>query len=446
MKKRYNYRAYPTARQEQALARLFGCCRVVFNETILTRQRAFEAGLPMTSSEVQSFVITYAKAHHQPWFAEVASGPLIQAKADADTAYSNWFASRAGTRKGPKVGFPRLKTKHSGARSARFVMSRDAVRVTDLGGGHATLRLPKIGQVRFRLSRPLPSAPSSVTITRASDGAYKVSFVVDVRPVEIQVANPDRHAGLDVGLNDFAAIVCSDGTREKISNPRHLRQAERRLRRQQRALSRKQGPDRRTGQQPSNNWRKQQAVVARTHTRVKDTRTEFQHTLVLRLARENQTCSVEALNTRGLVRSGAHNAQGRGLRRAMHDAAWGAFLHLLSDVMQDRCVSVNPAGTSQVCSQCGYLPAKRKGLGVRIWTCAGCGAVLDRDYNAATNILTLGGQAHGTAGRAEPGRQSVESLWSSQALATVSAVAKPAPALPVALKQEPTGPAAGMAA
>lgn len=389
MKKRYNYRAYPTAREQERLARLFGCVRTVYNDALDLYQSAHEAGLQRPStSVVQSHVVTYAKAHHRPYLADVALGPLIQAVRDVDRAYKNFFASIAGTRKGPRIGAPRRKNKFA-RQSARFMCGRDAVRLTDLGGGKAVVRIPKVGDVRLAYSRPLPCDPTSVTIVRTKDGVYEVSFVVEVEPVSVEVLH-QRSVGVDLGLDCFAALVYSDGTREKIANPRHLRAATRRLKRAQRVLSRRQSPDRRTHTKASQNWRKQKVKVARIHASVRNRRTDFHRKQALALA-GNQTVVVENLNIAGLARSGARNAQGRGLRRSIHDAGWSAFLSVCAAKMGDRLILVDPRFTSQTCSVCGVLDGP-KPLRVRTWTCD-CGARLDRDYNAAVNIMVAAGLA-----------------------------------------------------
>jgi len=445
MRKRYNYRAYPTPVQRRALARLFGCVRVVYNDTIADRQMVYETGLHLVEEPApprpdgkprtrrsftanrQTALITFAKDHHRPWLTQVASGPLIQAIADADRAYRNFFDSAAGKRKGAKVGFPRFKTRHGGKHSAGFMFSRDALRLTVGENDNATLRVPKVGDLRLAWSRDLPAPPSSVTITANPDGTYEVSFVVDAPAGDVEPdAGAPVMAGVDLGLADYAIIARSDGTREKVPNPRHLRHAQRRLAREQKALSRKQGPDRRTGQRPSHGWRRQAQVVARQHAKVTAARTDFQRKLALRLARETQTVAVEKLNVHGLARSGGSKAQGRGLRRSVHDAAWSAFVVRLREKMGDRLIEVPAALTSQVCGVCGTLDGP-KPLHVRTWTCHDCGALLDRDFNAAVNI--------GTAGLAESGQHLAdERVWRHQAL-----VGAQAPTKPASVKHQPTG-------
>ena len=405
MKKRYAYRAYPTPGQQKSAARLFGCCRVVFNDFIAARELAHSNNLPFESATtLQARLLTQAKrTPERAWLARVSSVALQQAVRDAERAYRNFFDSLSGKRKGPKVGRPRFK-KRRGRQSARFTAAA-AFTVRQTTHGVGKVFLPKIGWVRFVLSRPLPADPSSVTIMLNADGTYEVSFVVEVSVTATVVENPGRVAGIDLGLIDFASVVYSDGTREKITNPRHLKKAQKRLTRAQRALARKVGPDKRTRHQPSNNWRKQSRRVARVHADVAHVRTDFQRKLVSRLNHENQVVVVEQLKVKNMSKSargtvsqpGKRVRQKAGLNRSILDAAWGQFLRILVEVLgEGRGVLVNPAGTSQQCSGCGWTPPKgtpRKGLSVREWDCPGCGARLDRDYNAALNIMVAAGLA-----------------------------------------------------
>ncbi|MPV51047.1 IS200/IS605 family element transposase accessory protein TnpB [Pseudactinotalea sp. HY160] len=389
MKKRYTYRAYPTAGQRQMLARTFGCARVVFNDFLAERDRLHREGLHQSVGfgETAKLVTTLAKqTPERAWLSEVSNTPLQQSARDADRAYRNWFNSLAGKRKGPRMGKPRFKSRHDRTQKARFTRNCGfTVRGTTHGVAH--VRIPKVGWVRFALSRDLPSDPSSVTVIKEADNTYRVSFVVDTEPAPTSPANPGRAASLDLGLSDYAAIAYSNGTREKIANPRHLRARERKLTRAQRALSRKT--------RGSNNRDRARIKVARQHRKVREARTDFHHQLAARLIRENQTVAVEALNVVGLSRAGAKGRRGSGLRKSVADAGWGAFLRILEDKATEHgrtYTPVNPAHTSQTCSVCATLDGP-KPLGVRVWTCAVCGTRLDRDYNAAVNILVAAGLA-----------------------------------------------------
>jgi putative transposase len=386
VKKRYSYRAYPTPGQERALARTFGCVRVVFNDAVAAQRAAYETtGKSLAGAALSAQLAAAKKTPEREWLSKVSSVPLQQAVGDADKALRSFFDSIAGRRKGKRVNPPKFKNKHS-RQAARFTRNA-GFKVRETTHGVGLVRLSKVGDVRFALSRALPSAPGSVTVTRDPDGRYFLSFVVEVEPAVQAPQHPGRAAALDLGLTDFAAIVYSDGTREKIANPRHLARAKKRLTRAQRDLARKG--------KGSNNRAKARVRVAREHAKVRNSRLDFHHQLSTRIVRENQTVAVEKLGVVGLARSGAKNAQGRGLRRSVSDVGWGQFLALLADKSAEYergFAAVNPAYTSQVCSVCGVLDGP-KPLGIREWQCGGCAAHLDRDFNAAVNILVAAGQA-----------------------------------------------------
>ena len=239
------------------------------------------------------------------------------------------------------------------------------------GATERGVRLAKIGDVRLRWSRPLPTTPSSCTVILDAAGRCFVSFVVEVPATPLPPAAGE--VGIDLGLTRFATLDSG----EVIANPRPLRQRERRLKAAQRALSRKR--------KGSANREQARKRVARLHARVTDARRDFLHQLSTRLLRENQAVYVEDLAVQGLSRSR--------LAKSVHDAAWGTFLRLLEEKAEryGRTVVKVPrfAPTSQACSGCGLVDGP-KPLGVRGWTCGGCGAVHDRDHNAAKNIIALG--------------------------------------------------------
>src|ERR1035441_2325826 len=232
MQLRYNYRLYPAPGQRQALARAFGCARVVFNDALAARQEAHAAGQPYLTDGELPARLTAAKARpERAWLGEVSSVVLQQALADLHAAYRNFFASVAGTRKGPKVAPPRFRSRKDHRQAIRF--TRNALFAAPGGGKR---RLPKIGDVAVRWSRDLPSEPSSVTVIKDAAGRYFASFVVKAAAGPLPPSGTET--GTDLGLTHFA--VLSDG--RKVANPRFLRRAERRLRTAQKALSRK-APD-----------------------------------------------------------------------------------------------------------------------------------------------------------------------------------------------------------
>lgn len=214
-----------------------------------------------------------------------------------------------------------------------------------------------------------------MTVREDPDGKFWVSFIVRV-PVEAskQPTRRPRAAGIDVGLNDYAAISYSDGTREKIANPRHYRTAEGRLRRSDRNLSRKTPG--------SHNYAKAKRARARAHRRVANLRENHARQLASKLSRENQTVVIETLNIAGMARTN--------MAKSINDAGWGQFLRFLEEACTRKGVNLIKASrfypSTQICSVCGASGGKKL-LSVRTWQCP-CGVTLDRDYNAATNILT----------------------------------------------------------
>jgi len=303
------------------------------------------------------------------WLTEVSAVVLQQALADLNTAYRNFFASINGQRKGPKVAPPRFRSRKDLRQAIRFTAN---ARFQVLPNGK--LRLPKIGDVPVRWSRPLPSEPSSVTIIKDAAGRYFASFVVQAAPSPLPATGPVL--GIDLGLTHFA--VLSDG--RKIASPQFLRRAEKKLKRRQRDLSRKQ--------KGSRNRDKARVKVARAHARVADARRDFHHQLSTALIRENQAVAVEDLAVKALGRTR--------LAKSVYDAGWASFVHMLEYKARLHSRRFHRIGrfepTSQVCSMCGIKDGS-KPLHVRIWRCAGCGAWLDRDVNAAVNVAKAAGLA-----------------------------------------------------
>lgn len=304
MKLRYRFRVYSSVPQRQALARAFGCARVVWNDALRIRQDAHAQGLPRpTAAELSKQVITEAKkAEERVWLGEVSAVVLQQSLRDLESAFSNFFASVKGIRKGPRLGPPKFKRK----------TSRQAVRFTANAKWKITpdglLRLPKVGDLRIRWSCELPSAPSSVTVIMDAAGRYFVSFVVEAEDKPLpELDEEGTGIGIDLGLSHYAVL-----RGRKITSPKFFRRQERKLRRAQRKLSR--------CQKGSSNRRKAKLAVAKIHARVADQRRDFieQHTTTI--TRESQAVYVEDLNVKGMTKT-----FGKGL----HDQSLGMFLRTL---------------------------------------------------------------------------------------------------------------------
>jgi putative transposase len=375
MQLRYAFRLYPDAGQRVALAKAFGCARVVFNDAVRAREDARKTGEAFPAAgELSRKLTTDAKqTGERVWLGEVSSVVLQQSLRDAEAAYRNFFASLKGERRGPKTGAPRFKSLKDKRQSIRFTAN---ARWSVTGSGR--LHLPKIGAVKVKWSRTLPTQPSSVTVIKDAAGRYFASFVIDTAPATDAARMPDtgQAVGIDLGLTHFA--VLSDGT--KIDSPRFLRRAEKKLKRAQRELSRKQ--------KGSRNREKARLKVARAHAKVADARHEFHHQLSTKLIRDNQAIGVEDLAVRALARSR--------LAKNVHDAGWSAFVHMLEYKAARYGRVLVKIGrfepTSQTCSTCGAKDGP-KPLHIREWTCIACGTTHDRDHIAAKNVKTAAGLA-----------------------------------------------------
>jgi putative transposase len=369
MKARYSYRIYPNDIQKKALAKLFGCVRVVGNDSLGHCLQLREQGNKKPShADWQKLFITQAKkTKEREWLKEVSNIPLQQSLNDLNQAYENFFKSCTGKRKGKLVKPPRFKSKKN-RQTARF--TRGGFKI-----GQHKVYLTKIGKVKIIWSRPLPSEPSSVTVIKDCGGRYFLSFVVETKAEPLP--RNENNVGIDLGITDFATL--SNG--EKIKAPKPLKKNLKKLKRFQRSLSRKnKGSKRRE---------KARLRVAKLHTKIKNVREDFLHKLSTRLARENQRIVLEDLNTAGLMKN-------RCLSRAISDLGWRQFRTFLEAKTEkygrELRVIDRWEPTSQKCSCCGFRGGKLD-LSIREWECLNCGAIHDRDTNAAINILVAGGHS-----------------------------------------------------
>ncbi|MBN6051705.1 transposase [Nonomuraea sp. RK-328] len=360
VKRAYKYRFYPTPEQAEQLARTFGCVRLVYNKTLAERTRAYTSeGRRVSYAESSAALTAWKKTGELAFLNEVSSVPLQQALRHLQTAFANFFARRAK--------YPSFKSRKKSRASAEYTRSAFTWR-------DGRLTLAKMRQpLDIVWSRPLPEGarPSTVTVSQDAAGRWFVSVLVEetIRPLPPAA---DR-VGIDTGITALAAL----STGEKIVNPKHERADRRRLARAQRDLARKE--------KGSANRRKAKLKVARIHARITDRRRDFLHKLTTRLVRENQTVVIEDLAVRNMVKS-------HSLARAVCDASWRRMRSMLEYkaawygrelVVIDRWFP-----SSKMCSTCGAVQEKMP-LAVRTWECA-CGALHDRDVNAAINILAAG--------------------------------------------------------
>ena len=355
MKRRWTFRAYPTPAQAEHLAQTFGCCRLVYNGMLAARTAAFQRGERLTFVGTSAKLTTLKKNHEMAFLNEVSSVALQQSLRHLQTAFVNFFAKRAAYPTFKKKGRTRDSAEHT--RSAfRFDLATQR------------LTLAKMGVLELAISRPIPTDPSTVTVSRHPSGRYYVSMVVEVKPVTR--VKTGQSVGIDFGISRLATL--SNG--ETIPNPKHLFKKKDLLARAQRRLSRKI--------KGSNRYRLQCRRIARLHEKIADARTDSLHKLSTMLARRFDTIYVEDLNLRGMV-------QNHSLARSLSDASIGTAIRLIESKAQTVVKIDRWFPSSKLCAVCGHRLAVLS-LSVRQWICPQCGADHDRDVNAARNILAVG--------------------------------------------------------
>ncbi|MEB3033406.1 RNA-guided endonuclease InsQ/TnpB family protein [[Mycobacterium] nativiensis] len=422
----------PTTGQLDALQRHAGAARWAFNHALAAKRLAdqqrtaairelVEAGTDLEQARRQITVKVPGKAPIQkawnqikgdsrsgvegicPWWHEVSTYAFQSAFADADTAWQNWWASRTGRRAGKRVGQPRFKRKHRCRDS--FRIHHDVKRPTIRPDGYRRLIVPRLGSIRLHATaKPLCRAIGrgaviqSVTIVRGGHHWYASVLVKDPTPTRRAPTRRQRVAGtvgVDLGVNALAAL----STGEIIDNPRHLRTARKRLLKTQRALSRtSKGSARR---------RRCAAILGRRHHEVSERRATTLHALTKRLTTQFETVAIEDLNVTGMTASarGTIEQPGRnvrakaGLNRSILDVSPGELRRQLTykTSWYGSTVAVCDRWypSSKTCSNCGTVKLKLA-LSERVFHCAACGLVLNRDVNAARCIAAHAVVASGT--------------------------------------------------
>ncbi|GAA3893321.1 RNA-guided endonuclease TnpB family protein [Halomonas cibimaris] len=367
-KRAYKERFYPTPEQAALLAQSFGCARFVWNNTLAYRTEAYQQrGETLTHSAAEKRLVAL-KAEY-PWLKDVSSVILQQALRDQKAAFDNFFNPTL------KARYPHFKAK-DGRQSIR--LTRAAFRYRD---GEITIAKTK-APLPIRWSRPLPGAPSSVTLSRDRAGRYFISCLCEFTPEPLPVS--PNTVGVDLGLTDL--FITSNV--QKSGNPRYLKRYAAKLAYLQRRLSKKQ--------RGSNNRHKMRRKVARLHAKIADCRRDAMHKATRTLVNENQVICVETLNIVGMLKN-------KTLAKAISDAGWGEFLRQLAykaDWAGRQLIQVSRwLPSSKTCHHCGHK-IKKLPLSQRHWHCDGCGQAIDRDINAARNIETAGraGVACGATG------------------------------------------------
>lgn len=381
MERAYEIRIYPNAAQRELIERTFGCARWVYNRCLETRKAEYErTGKSPSVYQLQKLVTAW-KRTDAPWLGEVDSHALQQAVVNLGRAFDGFFRR---CRAGGKPGYPRFKSKRDARQSYR---TNWGISVPDA----RHVKLPLIGVVKARVSRPVEGRVLNATVKRVPSGKYFCVLCCTDCPEPEATPGAIAVLGIDAGVHDLMAR--SDGV--KVANPKALAKGERKLAREQRCLSRKR--------KGSASRRKQKRKVARIHERIANQRKDAIHKATTDAVRESQAIAVEDLNVRGMEKN-------RRLAKSVADASMSEMARQLKYKCSwygRRFVKVSRwYPSSKMCSRCGHV-LEELPLSVRAWTCPVCGARHDRDLNAAVNIAREGARllnkASGTAGLAGTG-------------------------------------------
>ena len=362
MLRAYKYRVYPTPEQADFFARSFGCCRFVYNRTLDYMSMWWNgSGCSVGRFAAQVQLVSMKECY--PWLGEVNAQSLQYAVKQCADGFRNWWEKRA------KHSLPKRKDARQSFHNPQHC---------SIDWKHGLISIPKCPNLKAVLHRGFRGVVKDVTISKESGDRYYASVLVDTALASLaadSVVKASLSIGIDLNCGD---IVCSDGRR--FVCPRSYREAEARLRREQRRLSRKQ--------KGSKNREKQRRVVSVCHARIADVRHDFLHKVTHELTHDSQvrTVFVEDLNVSGMMKN-------RHLAKSVGDASFGEFVRQLTYKGQWYGVNVIRIGrwdaSSKTCSVCGAVNRMLK-LGDREWTCVCCGTRHDRDYNASVNVKSFG--------------------------------------------------------
>lgn len=360
--KSYKFRLYPTEEQKVLFSKTFGCSRFIWNQMLADKiQYHKDTGQTLKNTPAQ-----YKKEF--PWLKEVDSLALCNVQLNLQKAYKSFFQSN--------FGFPKFKSK----RHHQSYQTNNQKGTIAIESGK--VKLPKIGWVRLKQHRKIKGVIKSATISMTKTEKYYISISceTDIQPYP----KTKSSVGIDLGLSHFAIL----STGEKIENPRFLISASKKLRREQKILSRRGLLAKRRGKSLNDcsNYQKQRLKVAKLHEKISNQRRDFLSKLSTNLIKNHDRICMEDLVSRNLMRN--HH-----LARAIGDASWSEFCRMLeykAEWYGKQIVKINRwYPSSQICSSCNVNSGK-KPLHMREWTCEQCGVYHDRDLNASINILEEG--------------------------------------------------------
>lgn len=356
--KAYKFRLYPNKEQEILFNKTFGCVRFIFNKMLGDKIEHYKE----TKEKLNNTPAQYKKEFE--WLKEVDSLALANAQMNLQTAYNNFFRS-------PKTGFPKFKSKKKNKNSYTTNNQSGTIDIVD-----KYIKLPKVGLVKMKQHRVIPSEQKikSVTISKTPSGEYYISILVeyDFAPPIISL-DKNKALGLDYASHSFYV----DSQNREADYPRFYRNALDKLVKEQRKLSLRK--------YSSNNYYKQKLKVAKLHEHISNQRKDWIHKLSTQLANEYDYVCVEDINMQNM-------AQSLKLGKSTNDNGFGMFRAILNYKLEDRGKKLIKIDkwfpSSKMCRFCGNIN-KELTLADRIWTCS-CGEVINRDENAAINIMNVG--------------------------------------------------------
>ena len=362
MLKGYKYRIYPNKDQKIQIARTFGCCRFVYNQTLAYRKETYgKEKKSVSKTDCNHYCNRELKKEYE-WLKEVDKFALTNAIYNVDCAYQKFFKEHAG--------YPKFKSKHDKHKSYTTNFTNGNI-AADFEEGK--IKLPKLKQVKAKFHRKFEGQIKSATVSQVPSGKYYVSILVETEHEELR--HTDKNTGLDLGVKDLC--ITSDGTR--YWNPKTIRKYEKKLAKLQRQLSHKE--------KRSRNYYKQKKKIAICHEKIRNIRKDYLHKVSHEIISENQVIVSEGLQIKNMVKN-HHLAKSimdvswyELTRQLGYKAEWNGRQYIKTDTFY--------AG-SQICSACGYQNTDIKDLSVREWICPKCRAKHDRDINAAKNILAEG--------------------------------------------------------